>query len=317
MMSPLTGDAPKSRTRKILVVDDDPIVRDVLNRFLHKMGCLVEGAATGEEAVAKVRATQFDLILLDLVLPEMSGQEVLESIMEIDPGVPVIIVTAYGSTESAVEFLKNGVIDYMTKPIHFEEFKFRINRALEEIRLKQQAITDLKTQLFDHYYFENRLAEELQRAERYGHSISLLMIDLDNFKAFNDTFGHPAGDGVLRQVGTILKMATRECDIPCRYGGEEFSVILPETDSMGAVRVAKKIKDNIEAASFNAELPKGSPKVTASIGVATYVVDTYGNGIHGPNLIVEMADQALYEAKELGKNRVCVAGGLLAEARRN
>jgi diguanylate cyclase (GGDEF)-like protein len=300
----------------MLVVDDDPIIRDVLTRFLAKMGCLIEAAANGEEAVRKVRENHFDLVLLDLVLPEMSGQEALESIMELDPGIPVIIITAHGSTESAVEFLKNGAIDYITKPVHFEEFKFRINRALEEIRLKQHAITDLKTQLFDHHYFINRLGEELQRAERYGHSISLLMIDLDDFKVFNDTFGHPAGDGVLRQVGTVLKSATRECDIPCRFGGEEFSVILPETDSVGAVNVAKKIKENIENASFNYELPKGGPKVTASIGVATFVVDDYGNGIYGPNLIVEIADQALYEAKGLGKNRVCVAGGLLADAKK-
>ena len=311
-MLSLTGDSSDTQPKRILVVDDDPIVRDILERFLRKMGSVVEGAANGEEAVEKVRGIQFDLVLLDLVLPKMSGQEALESIMEIDPGIPVIIITAYGSTESAVEFLKNGAIDYMTKPIRFEEFKFRINRALEEIRLKQQAITDLKTQLFDHHYFENRLGEELQRAERYGHSISLLMIDLDNFKDFNDSYGHPAGDRVLRQVGTILKIATRECDVPCRYGGEEFSVILPETDSMGAVNVAKKIKDSIENASFNEELPKDAQKVTASIGVATFVVDDYGNGIYGPNLIVEIADQALYEAKGLGKNRVCIAEGLLA-----
>ena len=157
----------------MLVVDDDPLIRDVLTRFLAKMGCIIEVASDGEAAVEKVRENQFDLVLLDLVLPEMSGQEALESIVGLDPGIPVIIITAYGSTESAVEFLKNGAIDYITKPVHFEEFKFRINRALEEIRLKQHAITDLKTQLFDHYYFEKRLGEELQRAERYGHSISL------------------------------------------------------------------------------------------------------------------------------------------------
>lgn len=294
----------KDTAARVLVVDDDASIREMLTDLLTDMGCRADAAIDGEEAVEKVRREPFDLILLDLVLPKMSGQDAFETIREIDAGVPVIIATGYGSIESAVEFLKNGAVDYLTKPIHFEEFRFRINRALEEKRLKEQAITDLKTQLFNHNYFEKRLAEELGRAQRYGHGISLVMLDLDDFKDYNDTYGHLAGDQVLKQIGTILKEVTRDCDIPCRFGGEEFSVILPETDSAGAAIAAERIRSGIENHSLDTASPKDGKTVTASIGVCSYDSGDHPDNGYDMNSMIEQADKSLYEAKKAGKNRV-------------
>jgi len=311
-MESLNGDFSGNWTARVLVVDDEKAVCEALAHLLVQMRCTADAATSGEEAVEMVREVHYDLILLDLMLPGMSGQDTFDLISRIDPGIPIIIITGYGSIESAVEFLKNGAVDYFTKPIHPEEFKFRINRALEEKKLRQQAITDLKTQLFSYNYFEKRLEEELRRAERYGHSISLLMLDLDNFKNYNDSHGHLAGDQVLRQVGTVLKKVMRNSDIPCRFGGEEFSVILPETDPLGARKVAETIRANIQNLSFDGLLPGEKNGVTISVGVASCSADNDSNGRYDMNLIIENADRALFEAKRTGKNRVCVADGLCA-----
>jgi len=290
---------------RLLVVDDDATIREVLTDLLVEMGCAPETAVDGVEAVEKAIKGQFDLILLDLMLPKMSGQDTFETLKSIDDSIPIIIITGYGSIESAVEFFKNGAVDYLTKPVNFEEFRFRINRALEEKRLKEAAITDLKTQLFNHSYFVKRLKEEFGRAERYGHDISLIMLDLDNFKHYNDCFGHLAGDDVLREIGKLLKKLVRDCDIPCRFGGEEFSIILPETDSPGAMKVAERIRTHIERGTFNEDSIAGRQKVTVSIGVATFSPSKRGSNGCDMTLLIDKADKALYEAKRTGKNRIC------------
>jgi two-component system cell cycle response regulator len=290
---------------KLLVVDDDELIREVLTDLLSEMGYACDIACDGEEAIEKIGCENFELILLDLVLPKMSGQETFEAIKSKDDNLPIIIITGHGSIESAVEFLKKGAVDYLTKPIRFDEFKFRINRALEEVRLRAAAITDRKTQLFNHSYFERKLREEVERAYRYGHSISLIMLDLDNFKDYNDNYGHIAGDAVLKEIGALLRKVGRDFDIPCRFGGEEFSIILPETDLDGAVKVAERIRSAIESASFEDESADTARQITASLGIAS--CGCYGGhgGEEDVNLLVKHSDRALYEAKRTGKNRVC------------
>jgi diguanylate cyclase (GGDEF)-like protein len=290
---------------RLLVVDDDPAIREILTDLLNEMGHSSETAEDGREAIEKIGNREFDLVLLDLVLPKISGQDTFETIRSTNKDIPIIIVTGHGSIESAVEFLKDGAVDYLTKPILFDEFRFRINRALEEKRLREADITDLKTELFNHSYFERRLNEELGRAKRYGHSISLLMLDLDNFKSYNDSYGHLAGDQVLRKIGSILRQLTRDCDIPCRFGGEEFSIILPETNSAGAELVAERIRNAIENTSFDSESPEIGNRVTASLGLASCGPDDTTKDSHEANSIIERADKALYKAKESGKNRIC------------
>jgi diguanylate cyclase (GGDEF)-like protein len=290
---------------KLLIVDDDPTIREVLTSMLDEMGHFSDTAEDGNEAIEKVGIREFDMVLLDLVLPKMNGQGTFEAIRSSREDLPIIIITAHGAIQSAVEFLKEGAVDYLTKPIHFEEFRFRINRALEEKRLKEAAITDLKTQIFNHNYFEKRLSEELGRATRYGHGLSLIMLDLDDFKNYNDSYGHLAGDRVLKSVGSILKELTRDCDIPCRFGGEEFSIILPETNLAGALLVAERIRAAIESISFDIESEEIGNCVTVSLGVASCAPDKTAKGGYQANSIIEKADKALYVAKKSGKNRVC------------
>jgi diguanylate cyclase (GGDEF)-like protein len=302
---PADDEAGSISDARLLVVDDDVVMREMLTDLLGEMGYACDTAGDGEEAIEKICSEQFDLILLDLVLPKMSGEDTFEAIRTKDESLPVIIITGHGSIESAVEFLKKGAIDYLTKPVRFEEFRFRINRALEEIRLREAAITDRKTQLFNHAYFEKKLHEEIERAKRYSHAISLIMLDLDNFKDYNDSYGHIAGDAVLKEIGKLLKKHGRDFDIPCRFGGEEFTIILPETGLDGAMRVAERIRGKIESASFEDESANAARSITASLGVAS--CECYNGHVGGEEIkfLIENADKALYQAKRMGKNRVC------------
>jgi diguanylate cyclase (GGDEF)-like protein len=178
-----------------------------------------------------------------------------------------------------------------------------LQNALLHEELERLSVTDRLTELYNHGYFEQRLDEEVGRAERFGHVLSLIMIDIDDFKLFNDTYGHPRGDRVLRSVSDTITAALREIDFAARYGGEEFVVVLPETDSEGALAVAERIRAGVEQLSFSLYGVDPSVHKTVSVGVATYPVHAKA----GAPLIVA-ADQAMYVAKRSGKNTVRMAG---------
>jgi diguanylate cyclase (GGDEF)-like protein len=168
--------------------------------------------------------------------------------------------------------------------------------TIENNKLYELSITDGLTRLFVHRYFQARLSEELLRARRYGLTLSLIMFDIDNFKSFNDTYGHQVGDKVLQKVATCIKETIRTgIDIPCRYGGEEMSVILPETRSEEAFQTAERIRENIAALSVAHS--SGPLSVTVSIGIASYP-----NDCHDKESLVKVADRALYASKSKGKN---------------
>jgi diguanylate cyclase (GGDEF)-like protein len=164
------------------------------------------------------------------------------------------------------------------------------------------AITDGLTKVFNHRYFQEQLQREIKRAKRYRHPLSLIMLDIDHFKKYNDYYGHPRGDGILKKMAHILKSTIRETDIVARYGGEEFSVILPETGKPEVKEVARKILEAIGKEEFCGEeiLPGG--KFTVSCGIAVFPDDAVT-----PQDLIDRADQALYEAKQSGRNKVCAA----------
>jgi diguanylate cyclase (GGDEF)-like protein len=175
--------------------------------------------------------------------------------------------------------------------------------AVENSRLyrltKRLAITDELTDLYNYRYLQQRLDEEIGRADRYGKRLSLLMLDIDNFKRVNDVHGHLVGDGVLAEIGHVLKTTVREVDVVARYGGEEFSIILPETDASGAFIVAEKIREAISLRRFHDEEGERRIHITVSVGLASYPVHA-----HDKESLLRAADDAVYRAKETGKNRV-------------
>ncbi len=304
---------------RILVVDDSRAQLDWLLEVLEREGYAVLTAQDGKDAIRKVRTESPDLVLLDMVLPDMSGLEVLRLIKPADEALflPVIIQSSKSDIDSKVEGLRIGAHDFLVKPFAEQELvarcatMLRIKQLQEKLReaqrkLEEQSITDGLTGLKNRRFFDERLQEEFKRAQRYGDTLSLIMIDLDHFKEVNDRHGHPAGDVVLREAAALIRASIRDPDICARYGGEEFAVILPKTHMAGALAVAERIWRELGNKEY-AVAVNGAPAprrihVTACIGIAFYPSKDISSG----DLLVRYADQALYNAKRGGRNSICL-----------
>jgi diguanylate cyclase (GGDEF)-like protein len=206
-----------------------------------------------------------------------------------------------------------GAVDYVTKPIHWAILRQRVKRLIQQVKLYQdleQANLELKrlatsdglTHVANRRHFDEHLQQEWQRMMREQLPLSLILCDIDFFKAYNDTYGHQVGDDCLRQVATVIqKAAKRSVDLAARYGGEEFAVILPNTDLEGAEQVATSIRDSIQNLGVAHDSSKISEFVTVSIGVSC----TIPNQIVAPEMLIAAADRALYQAKAEGRDRHC------------
>ena len=306
---------------KILVVDDSRTQLEWLVAVLQREGFDVRAAATGKEAILKVRTESPDLVLLDMILPDMDGLEVLRLIKARpdDQFIPVIILSVKSDLDSKVTGLRIGADDFLAKPFAEAEIlarcaaMLRIKSLQDQLRttqkkLEEQSITDGLTGLKNRRLFDERLDEEFRRAQRYSDPVSLIMIDLDHFKLVNDRHGHQMGDMVLREAAACIRASIREPDICARYGGEEFAVILPKTHLSGALTVAERVWREIGAKVFKQEVTEGGRAkpvevhVTASLGLAFYP----SKDITSAALLVKFADEALYQAKHLGRNNICL-----------
>jgi two-component system cell cycle response regulator len=303
---------------RILVVDDHEDNVELLRLRLESWGYEVDSAMDGAEALHRVEETPPDLILLDIMMPSVDGMEVARRVKgnpEL-PFIPIIMQTALDTTEDKVEGLEAGADDYITKPIDFAELQarmrsmLRIKRLQEELeererqlmeaneRLRYISQTDGLTGLDNRRHLEERLDEMFQHANRLNEPFSCVMCDLDRFKSVNDTYGHQAGDAVLRQLAGILTNVAREVDRVGRYGGEEFMLLLPGTVLDAAVTFAERVRKQVEAHTFTFD--GGTLQRTASFGVAAWPHPRIGNC----DTLVKAADDALYVAKETGRNKV-------------
>lgn len=284
---------------KLLIVDDDLAVCDTLAEALNEHGydCTIE--ANGLKVISRLQTALFDGVLLDLVMPEIAGLDLLQRIKEPFPDLPVIIITGYGSIETAVESMRAGAADFVTKPIDLAVLDIRIKKAIEHEQTRRLAFTDGLTSLANYRWFHTRLQQEIERADRYHRPLSLIMLDIDYFKAYNDTHGHPQGDAILTQVAKLLKQMSRSSDMVARYGGEEFALILPETDHFSAEALGNRLREEIEQFRFAGEEHLPSKMLTISVGIATH--NRYGD----KETLIAAADAELYRAKREGRNRVC------------
>ncbi|MGE3538939.1 MAG: diguanylate cyclase [Candidatus Tectimicrobiota bacterium] len=286
---------------KVLVVDDEDVICTLFAAMLSQYGCYqVVTTTDGRKVMDLLRRETFDVVLLDMRMPAITGIDLLRQIAQAFEDLPVIIVTGHGSIETAVESMQAGAADFVTKPVPAAVLHIRIQKVLEHAHTRRLASTDGLTELYNHRTFHERLAQEVDRARRYARPLSLIMLDVDHFKAYNDTYGHPQGDAVLRELARLLKESSRTSDTVARYGGEEFAVILPETDQRSAQTIGNRLREQVEEHSFPGEehLPDG--RLTVSIGVATYML----NGTK--DSLLQAADQAMYTAKRAGRNCVCV-----------
>ena len=285
---------------KALVVDDEALLCELFDDMLTEMGYDIEVAMSADEALETLRKTQFDVVLLDLMLGPVSGFTVLEKIRQMYYPPMVLVMTGYGSTDVAIEAMKRGAADFIMKPVEPDLLDIRIRKVMDERRAQRLAITDGLTGLYNRRYFEERLDEEIHRSRRYDRPMSIIMIDIDFFKQFNDTCGHLKGDDVLRQLSHILQDYSRETDITARYGGEEFVMILPETSLESSRMLGERIRQAVDKAVFEGEEQMPAKKITVSVGVSCLTDDEGGYDA------LERADRALYKSKQAGKNFVTV-----------
>jgi two-component system, cell cycle response regulator len=286
----------------VLVVDDEEIICTLFAAMLGHYGRYhVVTTTDGHQVMDILRREPFDVMLLDMSMPAISGLEVLRQVTQAFEELPVIIVTGHGSIEVAVESMQAGAADFVTKPVPAAVLHLRIQKALEHARTRRLASTDGLTGVYNHRTFQERLSQEIARADRYSRPLSVLMIDVDHFKVYNDTYGHPQGDIVLQDLARLLQEMSRTSDTVARWGGEEFAIILPETDSVGAQKIGQRLCEQVERYPFPGQelMPGGT--LTISIGVATYA------SASSKEALLQAADTALYTAKREGRNRVCVA----------
>jgi diguanylate cyclase (GGDEF)-like protein len=311
---------------RILVVDDEDSLRSVISSVLTDEGYQTTVASSAEEALEIFRQDPHRLLVTDIFMGKMTGLDLLHEVKLLEPDTQVVVMTSNASLETATQALRDGAYDYLTKP--FEDIELLtavVARAVERItlasensrmierlqqnteelerlnrQLREIAVRDGLTGLYNHRYFREALDLEIARARRHRRTFSLIFMDLDHFKHYNDALGHLAGDELLRELAGLIKKSCRTTTIAARYGGEEFVMLTPETDKECARICAERLRNSIESHPFAGRDQQPAGTVTLSIGVSTFPEDGYD-----ADSLIAKADSALYRAKEQGRNLVC------------
>jgi len=290
----------------ILIVDDTIKNLQLLGSVLKEENYKIAIANNGNQAVLIAAQTLPDLILLDVMMPGLNGYETCKKLKEIEKTkhIPIIFLTAKSEIEDIVDGFKAGAVDYITKPFNIYELKARVKTHIElkiskdlleesNIKLQKLSVTDGLTGLYNHRYIVDLTVRLIEESKRYNQILSIAMIDIDNFKSVNDTYGHPFGDEVLIKLASTFEEKIRKTDSAGRYGGEEFLIILTHTDISGAIEVVERIRSSVENLKWNHK----DVKITISVGV-------YQRNNEDTSSLISKADQLLLKAKKNGKNRI-------------
>ncbi|EHK70464.1 response regulator receiver modulated diguanylate cyclase [Pseudomonas psychrotolerans L19] len=309
-MTPLTAEAAGRRSKpKLLIVDDQPLNIRILHE-LFRQDCETLMATSGAQALQLALTQQPDLILLDVMMPQLDGHEVLRR-LQADPAtaaIPVIFVTGQEGPDEEVTGLELGAVDFISKPINPVIVRARVRTQLtlkaQRDALRSIALVDGLTGVANRRQFDEALLRGWRQSQREGTPFSLILMDIDHFKAYNDHYGHLAGDQCLRQVAQALGQGLfRPYDLLARYGGEEFGCLLPGTDLEGATQVAERLLQQVRDQRLTHGYSSVTGYVTLSLGVATALPPTAVD----PAALITAADAQLYAAKHQGRARVCAA----------
>lgn len=288
-------------SRKLVIIDDSAPMHALIRARLIGEELEIHSASDGRSGLEMVRALQPDLVLLDVDMPDLNGFDVCRQLKSdtVTLHIPVVFLTGASTGEDKIRGLELGAVDYITKPFDPAELRARVRSAL---RLKylmdllaRKAQIDGLTGLWNRRHFDEVIQEQMSLSARHRLPLSCVLLDVDHFKAINDRFGHPFGDEVLKAIAGAINDTVRLEDTVCRYGGEEFAIILPNTALVGAILLAERVRSSI--ASRQVLHKTGSVNVSASFGVAEYQPGL-------PVAFIEAADRALYQAKKDGRNRV-------------
>ncbi len=286
----------------ILIIEEDAALAAQLESTLKAVGYHTWLMTDAKEGINLLHSNAFSVVITEMRSAQMNGSQVTQAVHKISEQTSVIVITPYSFISSAIEAMEAGAYGYITKPLNSSEIRIVTERAVEKYLLvsgneEKEFLVDLAvrdglTGLFNRRYFNELIAAEANRLKRSPMALSLLMLDIDNFKKYNDTQGHQAGDTLLKDAAKVFKNSVRPQDAVCRYGGEEFIIILPQTDKMASKIVAERLR-------VQCELYLGA---TVSIGIASIPEDALE-----VSALIEKADGALYQAKKTGKNKWCLA----------
>ena len=295
----------------VLVVEDEPAQREVLTYNLEAEGFRVAQAEDGEHGLLLVDEDAPDVIVLDWMLPNVSGIEVCRQ-LKMRPetrGIPIIMLSARSEEIDKVRGLETGADDYVVKPYAVAELIARVRTQLRRYRYSNElrknlsstvamAVIDGLTGLYNRRYFDRHMCVQLDKAKEGDRNLGLMMLDIDFFKSVNDTHGHAAGDEVLKEFAARLQRNIRGVDLACRYGGEEFVVMMPDTDLVHAKNIAERIRHAVASEPFDTGITMPL-NITVSVGISINELqdDT-------PEQMLKRADIALYRAKREGRNRI-------------
>ena len=296
---------------KILIIDDEEIMRSFLADVLTDEGYETDIAENGEQGIEKIKQGNFHLVITDVKMPGISGIDVLKAAKDYNKNIDVIIMTGYASVNTAVESMKLGAVDYITKPFNIDQIKMIIERTLEKRQMARQieegkfyrqlVSTDVLTDLYNHKYFQQLLESEITRADNHKRNLAVIMLDIDDFSTYNEIAGYSAGDLVLKEIGWILKRHMDASHHVARFSGQKFTAIIPEWSKEDVIKLVNELRTIIEETKFENEDKLPSGKLTVSIGVVFYPE-------HGKNRkeILANLKSAVKSAKKNGGNCVYV-----------
>jgi diguanylate cyclase (GGDEF)-like protein len=293
----------------VLLVEDDEddfVLTSSLLSEIEGQKVDLEWVANYQDAVRALERSAHDVCLVDYQLGERTGLELLREVAGVNSAAPIIILTSHNGYDVDAEAMRAGAAGYLVKgqvstPLLERSIRYAVQHSRIVENLRMLASRDELTGLYNRRAMDDLLHEETERHQRYGCPVALVLLDVDHFKAANDTHGHPVGDEVLRWLAQLLRDTIRTVDIPARYGGEEFAIILPEMNSQQALRVAERVRRRIAARPFVSRGRDGRPlqlPITISLGAAGMPDDAASAAA-----LVAAADQGLYAAKRGGRNR--------------
>lgn len=307
----------------ILLVEDDEKDAKLIENSLSGEPYHIKLARTGEETISRAQQERIDVILLDILLPGIDGFQVCQRLKNTEQtrNTQIIAITSLSDIQSKVKGIELGADEFLVKPINRQELKARIRSLVRKKAYVDNlengyemavrcAITDKLTGLYNYGYFKHLLDQELKRSSRQNTPLALMMIDVDDFKYYNDHYGHLTGDDILKTIAGSIKNNLREIDLLARYGGEEFAVILPGTQTMDAFHVAERVRNVISTQEFAGLASPPSKNTSLSIGIASFPTHT-----QSAVELIDKADRALYTAKQKGKNTTVIYGEISNQPR--